>query len=99
MGLLKFFGIGQRNNELMDEAKKNGALVVDVRTVKEFKGGHVAGSVNIPLDTLSSKIEDIKKMKQPILLCCASGMRSGSATSQLKKMGIECYNAGSWKNL
>jgi len=99
MGILDFFGLGNKNKNLIKEARRNGALIIDVRTVKEYKQGHVKESVNIPLDVLSSRIDELKRMKKPLLMCCASGMRSGSATVLLKKNGIKCYNAGSWSNL
>lgn len=99
MGLLEMFGIGQRNKELIADAKNNGAIVIDVRSPSEYKLGHVKGSINIPLGDIDSNIEKIKKMKQPILLCCASGMRSGSATSKLKSLGVDCHNAGSWTSV
>lgn len=70
--------------------------VVDVRTRNEFMGGNVAGSTNIPLDELVDRIEEFQAMQQPIILCCASGGRSGQATSYLKSQGIECENGGGW---
>lgn len=75
---------------------ENGATIIDVRTKNEFQQGHAKGSVNIPLDQVSGKMGKINKMKQPVLLCCASGMRSGRATSILKRNGIEAYNVGGW---
>lgn len=76
-----------------------GAPIVDVRTPAEFKQGHIKGSVNIPLDQIGGKINKIKKMGQPVILCCASGMRSGRATAALKRAGMEAYNGGSWMSL
>lgn len=70
--------------------------IIDVRTPAEFMGGHVAGSINIPLQEVVQKLEEIKAMKQPIILCCASGGRSGQATHFLKSQGINCENGGSW---
>lgn len=70
--------------------------IIDVRTPGEFMGGNVAGSVNIPLQELQSRTEEIKNMKQPIILCCASGMRSGQATAYLRSVGVDCENGGSW---
>ncbi len=70
--------------------------IIDVRTPEEFTGGHVAGSINIPLNEVPEKVETIKAMKQPIILCCASGNRSGQATQYLKQLGINCENGGSW---
>ena len=43
------------------------------------------------------KIETIKKWNKPVITCCASGMRSSSAASILKKNGLEAYNAGPWQ--
>ncbi len=70
--------------------------IIDVRTPGEFMGGHVAGSINIPLIDITTKLEEIKKMNQPIILCCASGGRSGQATMFLKQNGVNCSNGGSW---
>ena len=70
--------------------------VVDVRTRAEYSGGHVKGSVNIPLQEITSHIEEIKAMEQPIIFCCASGGRSGQATQYFKSLGVNCENGGSW---
>lgn len=70
--------------------------IIDVRTPAEFMGGHVAGSINIPLQEVQSRLQEIKGMDQPILLCCASGARSGSATAFLKSAGVDCANGGGW---
>ncbi|EPR67115.1 rhodanese-like domain-containing protein [Cyclobacterium qasimii] len=70
--------------------------IVDVRTPMEFSGGNAEGSINIPLQELDKRIEELKSLKQPLVLCCASGGRSGQATQFLKQQGIECFNGGSW---
>ena len=74
----------------------NNATIVDVRTPGEYMGGHVAGSINIPLQEIQDRLEEVKALPQPIILCCASGNRSGQATSFLKSHGVECSNGGSW---
>jgi rhodanese-related sulfurtransferase len=74
---------------------EKGATIVDVRTPGEYAGGHIKGSVNIPLANLGSQMAKLKKDK-PVITCCASGMRSGSAKSMLQSNGFEVYNAGSW---
>jgi len=76
--------------------KENNGTIVDVRTPEEFMGGHVAGSLNIPLQELGSRIDEIQSLQQPLILCCASGGRSGMATQMLSQINLECYNAGSW---
>ena len=99
MGLLEILGIGKKRKMRVQEMLDKGAVIIDVRSEGEYKQGHVKGSVNMPLPTITGQINKIEAMKKPVLLCCASGMRSGSATSILKGAGIDCYNAGSWMNL
>ena len=76
--------------------KENQATIVDVRTPAEFMGGNVANSINIPLQEIPQRIEELKKLKMPLVLCCASGNRSGQAQRYLTQQGVECYNGGSW---
>ena len=80
----------------IEELLANGATIIDVRTPKEFAGGHAKGSVNIPLSTLGSEVNKIQKLQQPIVTCCRSGQRSGIGASVLRKKGIEAYKGGSW---
>ncbi|MDQ3141441.1 MAG: rhodanese-like domain-containing protein [Bacteroidota bacterium] len=78
---------------------KNKITVIDVRTYGEFMGGHVAGSINIPLQEIQQRLEEIKTLRQPIILCCASGNRSGQAAAFLKNCDIECENGGVWMDV
>jgi len=73
------------------------ATIVDVRTPAEFAGGHVVGSINIPIQEVPNRVEEIKTLSRPLVLCCASGHRSGQAEYFLSKQGLEqVYNGGSW---
>jgi phage shock protein E len=95
--LKNLFGPGPKIN--IEELLSRGAIILDVRTEKEFKSGHVKGSVNIPLDKISDNISRLKKDK-PIITCCASGMRSATARHILKNSGFsEVYNGGSWTGI
>ena len=71
-------------------------IIIDVRTREEFMGGHVAGSVNIPLQEIVDREEELLAMSKPIIFCCASGGRSGQAAGYYKQKGIDCENGGSW---
>ena len=96
--ILKILGFGNKTDykQLFD----NGALIIDVRTKGEFSSGHIQNAVNIPLDQLSAQLDKLKDRKQPIITCCASGMRSASAKSILKAFGYEqVYNGGGWHSL
>lgn len=78
---------------------KNGAQIIDVRTPGEFRGGHIKGAVNIPLNVLNNQMGKIKKDKT-VITCCASGMRSGTAKNILKANGYtEVFNGGGWMSL
>lgn len=99
MGLLDLLGFGKKRRQAMIEALKNGAVIVDVRSRGEFMGGHVDGAKNIPLDTIEAKMGELKASGKPVVFCCASGMRSGMATSQAKSAGLEAYNGGGWMSL
>jgi rhodanese-related sulfurtransferase len=93
----KILGIGPSVD--YSELIQKGAVIIDVRTPGEYKGGHVKNSINIPLNVLQSQLSKIKKDK-PVITCCASGMRSASAKSILKSNGYaEVYNGGSWMGL
>lgn len=73
--------------------------IVDVRTRAEFSGGHVNGSINIPLQEIVEREEELHNLKQPIIFCCASGNRSGQATAYFKSKGFDCENGGSWMDV
>ncbi|MFV8344065.1 rhodanese-like domain-containing protein [Flavobacterium sp. XS2P39] len=75
--------------------KEKLGTIVDVRSHGEFMGGHVAGSINIPLNEIPQRIEELRTLKEPLILCCASGNRSGQALLLLTEHGIESYG-GSW---
>lgn len=76
--------------------KEKQGTIVDVRSPGEFMGGNVVGSVNIPLQEIHRRIDELKSLQSPLVLCCASGNRSGMAKQMLSQQGIECCNAGSW---
>ena len=83
----------------LGELISKGAMIIDVRSPGEYKGGHLKNSTNIPLDQLSGKIGKLDKNK-PVITCCASGMRSASAKSILLSNGFkEVHNGGGWTNL
>jgi len=91
-------GIGPKVN--VGELISKGGLIIDVRTKAEYAGGHVKGSLNIPLDQLSANLHKIKSKEHPIITCCASGMRSASAKSFFKGQGFtNVHNGGSWFSL
>ncbi len=97
MSILSFLGLGSGN---LKEALKKGAVVIDVRTPNEFDQGKVPGSINIPVDRIAANTERIRQMNRPVVFCCNSGSRSGTATRILKEKGMkQVYNGGSWMSV
>jgi rhodanese-related sulfurtransferase len=90
----KFFSIKKSLPKLLND----GAIIVDVRSIAEFQAASNPSSINIPLDQISSGTNKLDKSKT-IILCCASGTRSGMALGLLKKNGFKnVVNAGPWTN-
>ncbi len=80
-----------------EEINLKEATIIDVREPNECAMGMVEGSTNIPLGQVPNKIEELKAMKKPLVLCCASGGRSGQAVQFLEANGVDnIYNGGGW---
>ncbi|MCB0764911.1 MAG: rhodanese-like domain-containing protein [Flavobacteriales bacterium] len=94
--LRTLFGMGPKVD--LKEVLAKGATIVDVRSAGEYAGGHIKGSVNIPLDQLEQRMHKLPKDKA-IIACCLSGARSGRAVDILKAHGLEAYNGGGWSGL
>jgi rhodanese-related sulfurtransferase len=66
------------------------AAVIDVCSPAEFAAGHVSGARNIPLDALEQQLPQVVKNKStPLVLVCASGVRSARAVAIARKLGYE----------
>ena len=92
--LSRLRGGGKVSSNVILEKIKAGAVIVDVRTPDEFRGGAYPGAKNIPVQDLPARLAEIPKDK-PVVLYCASGGRSGMAASLLKRAGYtEVFNAG-----
>lgn len=73
---------------------KAGATVVDVRTPGEFQSGAYPGALNIPVQELDCRLGELSK-DRPIVVYCASGMRSASAERLLRARGFaDVVNGG-----
>jgi len=79
-------------DDLYAQLGKPDVMIVDVRTPAEYAEGHIAGAVNLPLQTIESWYKDLPKDK-PVYLYCRSGNRSQQAAEFLKKKGFSnIYN-------
>lgn len=81
---------------LTELLKNENATLIDVREPYEFSYGHNQGAINIPLNQVLGRSEEIAQMSKPLILVCQSGNRSGMALSMLKAKGVDdIYNGGS----
>lgn len=97
MGFLDFiFGSKKRQ---VEEFLENGAVILDVRSQREWDAGHIENAVHIPLDQLNNRVDEVKKLNKPVVTCCASGVRSAKAAKFLNLNNIEATNGGGWVSL
>ena len=65
------------------------AVVLDVRSMAEYKDGHIVNAINIPLNGLGNNLKQLEKHRgKPVLAVCRSGSRSGAACRLLRKHGF-----------
>lgn len=84
-------------NDVEKLPRDGSVTLLDVRTVTEVKRGRIDGFINIPLDSLRERIDEIPKDK-PVYIHCHSGLRSYIALRILKGNGHDCFNlAGGWR--
>jgi phage shock protein E len=77
--------LSQPNNELIEALKKN-PILIDVRSVAEFQSGSAAGATNIPVNILSTRLQEIPK-DATVVVFCQSGGRSAVAAKTLQANG------------
>lgn len=97
MGFLEFI-FGNKWQQV-EQFLADGAIILDVRTRREWNNGHIKKSIHIPLDQLKERLPEIKKLNKPIITVCESGTRSGSASRFLKANQLKSVNGGGWRRL
>jgi phage shock protein E len=92
--LRRVLGGNRVSSNVVLEKIKAGAVIVDVRTPTEFSGGAYPAAINIPLQALGERLGEIPKGR-PVVVYCASGMRSAAAARVLRRAGYDdVVNAG-----
>lgn len=87
MKLFDFLRNADINVGVAEYETNDGAVLLDVRTTEEYRDGHIDGSVNVPLDRISSIENIVQNKSTPLYVHCYSGSRSGQAVAYLKQMG------------
>jgi phage shock protein E len=94
----KLLGLAPKIN--FAQLVQQGAVIVDVRSKNEFNSGHISSSINIPVNQLGSNLNKLNNKNKPVIVCCASGMRSAAAKKILQSNGYTTvYNGGGWSGL
>ena len=92
MGFFDFFKQPDINQGIKDYQATPGAVLLDVRTSEEYRGGHIPGSKNVPLQAID-KVASVAENKDTVLyVYCQSGARSRQATGMLQDMGYTNVN-------
>jgi rhodanese-related sulfurtransferase len=79
---------------------KEGAIILDVRTNKEYYNGHIEGAMNISVDELIQELNQLKDKNKPIITYCASGNRSAKAKKILESSGYtNVHDGGGFQSL
>ena len=92
MGIFSFFSNRTDFAAGIEQARNTpNAVLLDVRTAQEYSGGHVSGSINLPLDRLESMKLD---KSNPVFVYCQSGARSGQACRYLWANGYSVTDIG-----
>jgi rhodanese-related sulfurtransferase len=87
-----------REITLKDIARHESALIIDVRTPEEYANGHVAKSVNIPLDVIAESTAQLESYTY-LVVVCRSGKRSAQAKKILEEKGFtRVYDGGGWES-
>jgi len=102
MLLFNLFAGGQGTRVTTSEAttliNREDAHVVDVRAAAEFAAGHLPGASNIEAAKIAERAAELEKHKdKPLIVCCETGVRSGKAAGELKKLGfarVVCLDGG-----
>ena len=82
------------------DALRQGASIIDVRSAAEFSSGSVTGAINIAHTDIGNAQIQIATLSVPIIVCCASGMRSSLALEELKRMGFDpVINGKTWNRI
>lgn len=97
-------GGGLNPTEVVQLMNREKAQVIDVCSADEFAAGHVVGARHVALDELESRLPQVVKNKAvPVVLVCASGMRSSRAVAIARKLGYEKAQSlaggmGAWRS-
>ncbi|MGN1042383.1 MAG: rhodanese-like domain-containing protein [Christensenellales bacterium] len=87
MGIFSFLHSSDINDGVAEFNSMQGAVLLDVRTVDEYRNGHIENSINLPLDKIGLIEDTVCDKNTPVFVYCLSGGRSGRVVAYLKQIG------------
>ena len=100
----RLYGAPQVGPHAATQLLNDGAVLLDVREDSEFKQGHLANAVHVPMSQLGKRQSELEKYRsQTLVVYCRTGSRSDSAAATLRKQGFATvYNLAAgivaWQN-
>jgi len=95
MALFDFLKRSGTNDGVKEFQNTPGAVLLDVRTAREYAKGHIPKSVNLPLHRIDEAASVVADKTTPLFVYCLSGARSSEAETKLKAMGyVNVKNIG-----
>jgi rhodanese-related sulfurtransferase len=90
-GIGKFVGRGSTRINAQDahQLVADGGVLLDVRSPQEFAALHLPKAVNIPVEQLGERLDEVRRFARPLVVYCASGMRSNRAAGILRSAEIQ----------
>ena len=88
LGYFMFMKGGDVSGAEARQLVQTGARLVDVRTPGEFAASHIDGAINIPVQELDKRMNELQPKERAVVVYCRSGHRSGNAARMLKSAGF-----------
>jgi rhodanese-related sulfurtransferase len=77
-------------SNLVNLVNREGAMLVDIRDIKEYGSGHIAGAVSMPVSSIDARIGELEPYKEkPVVLVCKMGQHASATGRKLKALGFE----------
>ena len=92
MGFLNLFKQADINQGVKEYTATPGAVLLDVRTPEEYRGGHIPGSKNVPLQAIGKVVSVAENKDTTLYVYCYSRVRSRQAAGLLQRMGYRNVN-------
>ena len=92
MGFFDFFKQPDIHQGVKEHRSTPGSVLLDVRSPEEYRGGHIPGSRNLPLQTIENVASVAENKHTALYVYCHSGARSRQAAGMLQHMGYTNVN-------